>query len=318
MDPRARIYVAGGDTLIGKTLIESLLAAGHEILVGMPPHEPDLTQAIQVDDFFAEARPEYVFVAAGQSGGIEANVCFPAELMLNNLLVSTHVIDVAHRHGVKKLLYLASSCVYPKCAPQPLRLDCLQSGPLEPTNEAYATAKLAGLRLCQAYRRQYDVNFIVGIPANAFGPHDNFSPQTGHVIPALMRRMHEAKLNGDDTFTVWGTGAPRREFIYAADLADACLHVMKHYDGDEPINLGVGTDYSVAETAQRVANVVGFRGRLRFDASKPDGMPRKLLDSSKLFGLGWKPTTDLRDALAATYAWYLEQEAVAPVVEIAS
>jgi GDP-L-fucose synthase len=303
----ARIYVAGGDTLVGAALLERLHAAGYRNLVGTPPDEPDLIAAGPVEDFFGEARPDYVFLVAGKSGGIRLNQMRPAELMLDNLLVAAHVIHQAHRHSVKKLLYLASSCSYPKHAPQPLRVEDLMSGPLEPTNAAYATAKLAGWQLCHAYRQQYAGRFITAFPANAFGPHDDFSPDGGHVIPALLRKAHEAKKRGDPELTVWGTGTPRREFLYSRDLADACLFVMRHYDEAEPINLGGGEDLSIAETARAVADVVGYRGRLRFDARKPDGMPVKRLESGKLQTLGWRPATDFRTALAETYQWFLQQ-----------
>jgi GDP-L-fucose synthase len=306
MNRSSRIYVAGADTMIGAALLERLRAEGYRHLVGTPPDEPDLTVAAQVEDLFGEARPEYVFVAAGLSGGIHLNQARPADLMLHNLLVTAHVLDCASRYATKKLLYLASSCSYPKHAPQPLRVESLMSGPLEPTNVAYATAKLAGWQLCDAYRRQHGANFVTAIPANAFGPHDDFSPDGGHVIPALIRKAHEAKLRGEPSLTVWGTGRPRREFIFARDLADACVFVMRHYDGPEPINLGGGADLSIAEAAHLVAAVVGYRGRLRFDAAKPDGMPLKVLDAGPLWALGWRPSVDFRTGLAATYQWFLQ------------
>jgi GDP-L-fucose synthase len=305
----ARIYVAGGQTLIGAALIERLRATGHEQLVGVPPHEPDLTDSEEVERFFAAEEPEFVFVAAGKSGGIHANQTRPAELMRDNILVAAHVLHSAWQHGVRKLLYLASSCIYPRLAPQPLREESLLTGPLEPTNEAYALAKLAGIALCRAYRQQYGARFISAIPANAFGPHDDFSPETGHVIPALMRRLHAAKHRGDHSFSVWGTGTARREFIYSHDLADACLFVMRHYDEDQPINLGSGMELSIAEVAQTVAEVVGYRGRIRFDPSRPDGMPRKALDSSRLRALGWQRESDFHGALRKTYDWYLHHVA---------
>jgi GDP-L-fucose synthase len=304
LNPSARTYVAGGTTLIGAALLERLRAAGHR-LVGVPPGEPDLTDAGQVEDFFGEARPEYVFLAAGRSGGIGLNRARPAELMLDNLLVTAHVVEAAHRHGVAKLLYLASSCSYPRSAKQPLRVESLLTGELEPTNAAYATAKLAGWQLCTAYRQQYGCRFVTAVPANAFGPHDDFSPDGGHVIAALLRRAHEAKVRGEPELVVWGTGTPRREFVYSRDLADACLFVMDRYEGAAPINLGGSEDRSVAEVARAVADVVGYRGRLRFDASQPDGMPRKGLDSGPLRALGWRPATDFRSALAETYTWFL-------------
>jgi GDP-L-fucose synthase len=301
----SRIYVAGGNTLAGAALLDLLRTAGYHNLVGVPPDEPDLTVAGQVEDFFGEARPEYVFLVAGLSGGINLNRQRPADLMLDNLLAAAHVLHQAHCHGVAKLLYLASSCCYPKHAAQPLRVETLMTGPLEPTNAAYATAKLAGWQLCQAYRQQYGARFITAIPANPFGPHDDFSPDSGHVIPALLRRAHEAKLREQPVLSVWGTGAPRREFIYARDMADACLFVMQHYEGPEPINLGGGADLSIAQVAAMIAEVVGYRGRLQFDASQPDGMPFKGLDFSRLREMGWRPSTDFRIALAETYSWFV-------------
>jgi GDP-L-fucose synthase len=308
MDRTARIYVAGGDTLIGAALLARLGQAGYEHLVGAPPDEPDLSVVGQVEDFFAEVQPDYVFLTAGHSGGIQANMARPADLMLHNLLVATHVIQAAHLHGVKKLLYLGSSCSYPLNAPQPLRVESLMSGALEPTSDAYAMAKLAGLKLCQAFRRQYGSPFITAIPANAFGPHDDFCPATAHVLPALLRKIHEAKERGDRRVVVWGTGSPLREFLYAADLADACLCVMMHYDEPVPINLGGGTTLTIAEVAHAIAEVVDYRGQVVFDATHPDGVPAKTLDASPLYALGWRPCTPFRTALEQTYAWFATQE----------
>jgi GDP-L-fucose synthase len=305
MDQDARIYVAGGDTLLGRALIDRLGRHGFDNVVGIAPREPDLTRADHVEDFFATTRPEYVFVAAGQQGGIEENRRRPADLMLDNLLVAAHVIPAAVHHGTRKLLYVGSSCCYPRIAEQPLRAECLMTGALEPTNEAYATAKLAGLKLCQAYRQQFDVPFITAIPANMFGPGDDFGPSTGHVIPALMRRMHEAKLDDVPALPIWGTGLPRRDFIYVDDVADACVFLMEHYDAAAPINVGSGCEWTIAETAELLAEVVGYRGRLEFDATKPDGMPRKVLDAEPLFALGWQPETEFRAALQRTYEWFL-------------
>jgi GDP-L-fucose synthase len=302
----SRIYIAGGNTLAGAALLELLRAADYRNLVGVPPDGPDLTVSGQVEDFFGEARPEYVFLVAGKSGGINLNRQRPAELMLDNLLIAAHVLHQAHCHGVTKLLYLASSCCYPKHAAQPLRVEALMTGPLEPTNSAYATAKLAGWQLCQACQQQYGACFITAIPANPFGPHDDFSPDSGHVIPSLLRRAHEAKQRDEPVLPVWGTGTPRREFIYARDLADACLFLVQKYDGPEPINLGGWTDLSIAQVAEMIAETVDYRGRLEFDAGKPDGMPYKGLDSSRLRELGWRPSTNFRTALAETYSWFLQ------------
>ncbi len=300
-----RIYVAGGRTLIGAAILRELKRQGYAHLAG-DDHEPDLGDAQAVEAFFERERPQYVFMAAGKSGGIAANQKYPASLMLDNLLVDCHVIDAAYRHGAQKLLYLASSCSYPRLAAQPMSIESLLTGPLEPTNEAYAIAKIAGIKLCAAYRQQYGANFVAGIPANAFGVGDDFSLDNSHVIAALMRKMHDAKLNASPTVEIWGTGSPRREFIFADDLADACIHVMNHYDGGMPINLGGGSDISIKELALSIQELVGYEGQLRFDTNRPDGMPRKALDATALLGLGWRPRTSLRDALAATYEWYVK------------
>ncbi len=305
MERNSRIYVAGGDTLIGSAILRELDRQGYADIVGRPGAEPDLTDASQVEAFFAHYSPQHVFVAAGKSGGIAANQKYPAELMLDNLLVGCNLIHASCRHRVKKLLYLASSCSYPRESAQPMREEYLLTGPLEPTNEAYAVAKIAGVKLCQAYRQQYGANFIVGIPANAFGPGDDFTPDNSHVISALMRRMHEAKESGAEVVEIWGTGSPRREFIYADNLAEACLVAMNRYEGPEPINLGGGSDLSIKELAHLIQGVTGFSGQIRFDVTRPDGMPVKLLDSCKLLGLGWQPRVDFPTALQATYDWFL-------------
>jgi len=306
MRKHAIIYVAGGQTLIGAAILRQLKQQGYTNIVGKPGEEPDLTDATSVDEFLSRLLPEYVFMAAGKSGGILPNQRYPADLMLDNLLVECNVIRAAYQHRVKKLLYLASSCCYPRHCPQPMRVESLLTGSLEPTNEAYAVAKIAGIKLCQAYRQQYGANFIVGIPANAFGPGDDFSPEDSHVIAALIRKMHQAKRKGTPTVEIWGTGTPRREFIFADDLADACLFVMQKYDGTEPINLGGGTDLSIGELAQLTKEVVGYEGELRFDTSRPDGMPLKALYSSPLMAMGWNQVTSFRDAVSATYNWFRE------------
>ena len=308
MEKHAKIYVAGGQMLIGAAILRELERQGYMNIVARPGEEPELTNAVQVDAFFARTAPSYVFLAAGKSGGIRANQKYPAELMLDNLLVECHVIHSAYHYGVKKLLYLASSCSYPKHCPQPMRVESLLTGPLEPTNEAYAVAKIAGIKLCQAYRQQYGVNFIVGIPANAFGPGDDFSPEDSHVIPALIRKVHEAKELGLESVSIWGTGAPRREFIFADDLADACIFVMREYNNSKPINIGDESDMSIRELAELIKEVVDYSGELRFDTSKPDGMPLKILDSSQLRELGWRPKTSFRSALSATYDWFLQRQ----------
>ncbi|MBI5052746.1 MAG: GDP-L-fucose synthase [Chloroflexi bacterium] len=307
MQRESRIYVAGGKTLIGSALLRELKRQGYQNVIGR--EEPDLTDGKQVELFFAALKPEYVFLAAGKSGGIGANQKYPAELMRDNLLIESHVIHSAQQHHATKLLYLASSCSYPKHAPQPMQIESLLTGKLESTNEAYAIAKIAGLGLCQAYRQQYGVNFVGGIPANGFGLGDDFSLEDSHVIAALIRKMHEAKIHRAPYVEIWGTGAARREFIFADDLADACLFVMNHYDSSQPINLGGGDDVSIAQLATMIKEVVGYSGELKFDTSKPDGMPLKSLDSSLLLSLGWKAKTPFNEALAKTYQWFLDNAA---------
>ena len=309
MDKQAKIYVAGGQTLVGEAILRQLASQGYEQIVGLPGQEPDLTHAESVHEFFAQHRPDYVFLAAGKSGGIQANQTYPATLMLDNLLVACHVIRAAHAYQTRKLLYLASSCSYPRHSPQPMPVEALLTGILEPTNESYAVAKLAGIKLCEAYRKQYGSDFVVGIPANPFGLGDDFSLEDSHVIPALIRKMHEAKTQGQSSVTLWGTGTPRREFIFADDLADACLFVMEHYSDLMPLNLGGGTDLSIRELAEVIQTVVGFTGELCFDPSKPDGMPLKALDSSPLLALGWQAKTSLELAIAETYRWWLQNGA---------
>ena len=268
--------------------------------------EPVLTDAAAVDAFFARTRPTHVFLAGGKSGGIRANQKYPAELMLDNLLVECHVIASAHRHSVTKLLYLASSCTYPKLCPQPMRVEAILTGPFEPTNEAYSVAKLAGIKLCQAYRRQYGANFVSGVLADIFGADEEFDAEDAHVVPALIRKMHEAKERGLPSAEIWGTGRPQREFGFSDDLADACILVMREYNGAEPINIGTGQAISIREVAEFIRDVVGFRGELRFDPSRPDGMPMKLLDTAPLRALGWQPQTPLSEALALTYESFLK------------
>jgi GDP-L-fucose synthase len=272
-------------------------------VVGDGTDAPDFNDAGAVERCFDRFRPEYVLVAGGKSGGIKANQKYPVDLMLDNLRLETNVITTAFHCGVTKLLYLASSCCYPKHCPQPMKVESLLTGPLEPTNEAYAVAKIAGLKLCQAYRQQHGANFITGIVADIFGPGEHLDLDDLHVVPALIQRMDEAKRTGKNTVEIWGTGNPRREFIYVDDLADACVFVMDKYEDDKPINLGGGHDMSIGELAKEIREVVGFEGELRFDTSKPDGMPLKILDSSELRRMGWKAATLLRSALQATYDW---------------
>ena len=305
MKSDAKILVAGSQTLLGAALVRELRARGHENLVAV---DGDcLREAAQCDAVFSRARPEYVFVAAGRSGGIGLNVAQPADLILDNLAIITNVLPGAQRHGAQKTLYLASSCCYPRLASQPLGVAALGTGPLEPTNEAYATAKIAGLVLCRALRKQHGASFIAAIPANDFGPGDDFSPD-GHVIAALLRRMHDAKENGAPQVATWGSGSPQREFVFADDVADACLFLMDNYDDAQPINIGSGDTLSICELAFLVREVVGYAGELFFDASRPDGMPLKSLDSSPLQALGWRAQFPLREALRRTYEWFLSRK----------
>ncbi|MHB8908654.1 MAG: GDP-L-fucose synthase family protein [Syntrophales bacterium] len=302
MNINSSIYVAGGNTLIGAAIQRALEKAGY--CNAFSEIGEDLQSFTQVDALFRERKPEFVFLAAGKTGGIAANMKYPAELMLDNLLIACNIIECARRQGVKKLLYLASSCSYPRDCAQPMKEASLLTSLLEPTNEAYAIAKIAGIKLCQAYRSQYDSNFIVGIPANAFGPGDDFSEENSHVAAALIRKMDEAKVNNRKQVEIWGTGNPQREFIFINDLADACLFIMDNYDEPEPINLGSGTTFSIRDLAETIKEVVGFNGSIVYDTSKPDGMPIKNLDNCKIRDLGWSPHVFLREGLVITYDWY--------------
>lgn len=304
MNESDRIYVAGHGGLVGSAIVRRLSELGFANLLLRTHSELDLCSQAAVEAFFAAERPKFVFLAAARVGGILANSSYPAEFIRDNLLIQSNVIDSAHRHGVSKLCFLGSSCIYPKHAPQPLREEYLLTGPLELTNEWYAIAKLAGLKMCQAYARQYGFRAISLLPTNLYGPWDNFSLDNSHVLPALIRRFHEASERGDPRLTVWGTGTPRREFLHVDDLADASVFLMRSYELDEPINVGVGTDLSIAELAAMVARIVGFDGAIEFDSSRPDGTPRKLLDTSRITRLGWRPRIPLEEGIASTYSWY--------------
>jgi GDP-L-fucose synthase len=304
IDSNARIYVAGHRGLVGGAIWRRLERAGFTNLIGRTFKELDLREQAAVKSFFAEARPGYVFLAAARVGGIRANNTYPAEFIYDNLMIQTNVLHQAHVHGVKKLLFLGSSCIYPKFCPQPMKEEHLLSGKLEPTNEPYAVAKIAGITMCQAYRRQYGAPFSAAMPTNLYGPGDNFDPLDSRVNPGLMRRIHEAKVQGAEEVTIWGTGTPRREFLYVDDLADACLFLMEHYDDPEIINVGVGQDLSIAELAHLVVQAVGFPGRLTFDPSQPDGTPQKLLDVGRLNRIDWQAQTSLEDGLNETHAWF--------------
>jgi GDP-L-fucose synthase len=305
MNPESSIFVAGHRGLVGSAIVRRLQAAGLRNLVLRDRRELNLTRQSAVEDFFAETRPEYVFFAAAKVGGILANDSYPAEFLQDNLVIQTNIIDAAYRTGTRKLLFLGSSCIYPKHAPQPMPEDCLLTGPLEPTNEWYAIAKIAGLKMCQAYRKQYGFNAISAMPTNLYGPGDNFSLKNSHVLPALLRKVHEAKEAGAAQVEVWGTGKPRREFLHVDDLADACVFLMQNYDGDGWVNVGWGRDETIAELADTIRRVVGFTGSLRFDSSKPDGTPRKLLDTTRLTSLGWSPKIGLEAGIRSTYEWFL-------------
>jgi GDP-L-fucose synthase len=309
MTPESSIFVAGHRGLVGSAIVRRLRAAGLRNLVLRDRQELNLTRQSAVEDFFAETRPEYVFFAAAKVGGILANDSYPAEFLQDNLVIQTNIIDAAYRNGTRKLLFLGSSCIYPKHAPQPMPEDCLLTGPLEPTNEWYAIAKIAGLKMCQAYRKQYGFNAISAMPTNLYGPGDNFSLKSSHVLPALLRKIHEAKEAGATEVEVWGTGTPRREFLHVDDLADACVFLMRNYDSDGWVNVGWGRDETIAELADTIRRVVGFTGSLRFDSSKPDGTPRKLLDTTRLTALGWSPKIGLEAGIRSTYEWFLNNRA---------
>jgi GDP-L-fucose synthase len=289
--------------MVGSALVRALHAAGFENLVLRDRNELDLTRQAVVERFFAATRPEYVFLAAAKVGGILANDSSPAEFLRDNLAIQTNIIDAAYRNRTSKLLFLGSSCVYPRLAPQPITEDSLLTGPLEPTNEWYAIAKISGIKMCEAYRRQYGFNAITAMPTNLYGPEDNFDLASSHVLPALLRKFHEAAQQGAGTVDVWGTGTPRREFLHVDDLAEACLFLMRRYDAAGWINIGWGRDLTIAELAMAIAGVTGFKGSIRFDASKPDGTPRKLLDTSRMRALGWVPRIDLDTGLRSSYEW---------------
>ena len=298
------VYVAGHRGLVGGAVVRALELQGFKKLLLRTHKELDLTEQSAVREFLDRERPDAVVMAAAKVGGIHANNTRPAEFIRDNLLIQDNLIDASYRVGVEKFVFLGSSCIYPKLSPQPIKEDYLLTGALEPTNEWYAVAKIAGLKMCQAYRRQYGFNAISLMPTNLYGPGDNFDLQNSHVLPALIRRFHEAQLRGDATLSIWGTGTPRREFLHVDDLADAVVHLLKTYDGEPIVNVGWGEDVTIKELAEMVAAATGFKGRLTFDASKPDGTPRKLLDTARLTSLGWKPTITLRDGIEQTYAWF--------------
>jgi GDP-L-fucose synthase len=305
MEKESRIYIAGHRGLVGSALHRRLEKQGYGSFVLPTRQELDLEIQADVERFFAREKPEYVFLAAAKVGGIYANSTYPADFIYNNLLIEVNVINAAWRHGAKKLLFLGSSCIYPKHAPQPMKEESLLAGPLEPTNEPYAVAKIAGIKICESYNRQYGTDFISVMPTNLYGPKDNYDPMNSHVLPALIRRFHEAREEGLPAVEAWGTGSPKREFMYSDDMADACIFLMENYSGSAIVNIGTGEDITIRELSEMVAEAVGYRGEIRWDTSKPDGSPRKLLDVSRLHGLGWKHSTPLKEGIRLAYEDFL-------------
>lgn len=307
MDKESRVYIAGHRGMVGSAIWRLLESRGFKHLIGMAHSELDLLNAQAVRDFYSKYKPEYVFLAAAKVGGIGANSAYPAQFIYENLQLQNHIIHQAYLHGVKKLLFLGSSCIYPKMAPQPLKEEYLLTGPLEPSNEWYALAKISGLKMCQAYRRQYGCDFISCMPTNLYGPGDNYHLDNSHVVPALIRKFHEAKTRQDQDVICWGSGKPLREFLHVDDMAKACVHLMERYSEEQTINIGSGKELSIFELAELVKKVVNFKGRLTWDTSKPDGTPRKLLDISRISNLGWKPEIDLEDGLELAYQDFLNR-----------
>ncbi|MEH7225238.1 GDP-L-fucose synthase [Bacillus sp. JJ1566] len=308
MDKTSKIYVAGHNGLVGSAILRKLINDGYTNLVYKTSRELDLRDSNAVNEFFRTEYIEYVFLAAAKVGGIIANNEYPAEFIRDNLMIQTNVIDAAYRNDVTKLLFLGSTCIYPKMAPQPLREEYLLTGKLEPTNEPYAIAKIAGIKMCESYNRQYGTKYISAMPTNLYGENDNFDLQTSHVLPALIRKFHEAKKNNAEFVEVWGTGTPKREFLYSDDLADACVFLMNNYEGNEIVNIGVGEDIPIGELARKIKEVVGYSGEICFNTSKPDGTPRKLVDVTRINNLGWKATTNLEEGLKKAYNWFLKHE----------
>jgi GDP-L-fucose synthase len=306
MEKDAKIYVAGHRGLVGSAIMKKLKKEGYNNLVYRTSSELDLRRQEKVEEFFEEEKPDYVILAAAKVGGIQANDIYSAEFLYDNLMIESNVIDAAYQNNVKKLLFLGSSCIYPKFAEQPMKEDYLLSGKLESTNEGYAVAKITGIKLCEHYNKQYDTNFISAMPTNLYGPNDNFDLETSHVLPALIRKFHEAKVNDEDEVVIWGTGKPRREFLHVDDLADALLFLMNNYNGDQFVNVGVGKDISILELAELIKDIVGFEGEIVNDLSKPDGTPRKLLDVSRLNDLGWEAQISLEEGIKDTYQWFKE------------
>lgn len=306
MDKKSKIYVAGHRGLVGSAIVRKLQENGYNNITSKTHSELDLTDSYQVEEFFKNERPEYVFLAAAKVGGILANNTYPADFIFENLKIQNNVIGMAHKYNVKKLMFLGSSCIYPKMCSQPIKEEYLLSGYLEPTNEAYALAKISGLKMCEFFNKQYGTNFISVMPTNLYGPYDNYHPENSHVMPALIRRFHEAKINNSKEVVVWGSGTPLREFLYSEDMADACIHLMDTYEGNDFFNIGTGKEITIKGLAEMVKEVVGYEGTLTFDSSKPDGTPRKLLDVTRLSEAGWKYKTELRDGIEKAYKWYVQ------------
>ncbi|OBR89885.1 GDP-L-fucose synthase [Clostridium ragsdalei P11] len=310
MNKDSKIYVAGHRGLVGSAIVRNLKSKGYTNIIGRTHSELDLTDQQAVRKFFEEEKPEYVFLAAAHVGGINANNKTPADFIYINMEIQNNVIKAAHDFKVKKLLFLGSSCIYPKMCPQPIKEEYLLSGYLEPTNEGYALAKISGLKMCQFFKRQYGDNFISCMPTNLYGSNDNYDLETSHVMPALIRKFHEAKINNKSEVEIWGTGKPLREFLYVDDMADGCVFLMENYDGEQHVNIGTGKEVTIGELAQMIKEVVGFKGELKFNTSKPDGTPRKLLDVSKLEGLGWKYKMELKEGISTSYEWYLKNNSL--------
>lgn len=308
MEKNSKIYVAGHRGLVGSAIVRNLQERGFTNIIGKTHKELDLTRQDEVEKFFEIEKPEYVFLAAAKVGGIQANNTTPAEFIYDNLMIETNIINSAYKNKVKKLLFLGSSCIYPKFAEQPIKEEYLLTGELEPTNEAYAIAKITGIELCKFYRRQYGCDFISAMPTNLYGINDNFDLETSHVLPALIRKFHEAKMNNEEEVVMWGTGKPLREFMYVDDLADALVHLMLNYSDEIHVNMGTGKDLTIGELAEIVKEVVGYKGKIVNDLSKPDGTPRKLLDVSRLESTGWKYKTELKEGIEKVYEWYLENK----------
>ena len=306
MEKNSKIYVAGHRGLVGSAIVRELQKKGYTNIIGKTHKELDLMDSMAVENFFEEEKPEYVFLAAAKVGGIYANSTYPADFIYQNLQIQNNVIGSAHKYGVKKLMFLGSSCIYPKMCPQPIKEEYLLSGYLEETNEAYALAKISGLKMCQYFNKQYGTNYISVMPTNLYGPYDNFHPENSHVMPALIRRFHEAKVNNAKEVVVWGSGTPLREFLYSEDMADACIYLMENYEGNDFFNIGTGKEITIKGLAELIKEVVGYEGEIVWDSTKPDGTPRKLLDVSRLEKAGWKYKMELKDGIKEAYKWFIE------------